>query len=158
VSVRQRSLVACIGNGLVADDAVGAAVHESLLAAGVPEGVRLEQLGTGGLSLIDRLDGESTLVVVDAVQLGSAPGTVYVLDWDSVPAAGGPAVSAHGIGVREAIDVGRLLWPAQMPERVFLVGVEGACFDTLGSPLTPEVAAAVPRAVAAVQELVGGTH
>ena len=144
------AVIACIGNGLVADDAAGGVVCEALRAIGVPQGVRLEHLGTGGLSLLDCLDGESTLIVVDAVQLGAAPGTVHVLDWADVPTSRGAAVSAHGIGVREAIDAGRQVYPQRMPARVVLVGIEGACFDQLGGPMTPAVAAAVPRAVRAV--------
>jgi len=146
----RRALVACIGNGLVADDAAGGAVFDYLSDRGVPPWSRLEQLGTGGLSLLDWLEGESTLVVVDAVQFGAAPGTVHVLDWDQVPLSRGSAVSAHGIGVREAIEAGRHLYPERMPARVVLVGIEGACFNQLGRPMTPEVAAAVPRAAQAV--------
>lgn len=151
-----RAVVACVGNGLVADDAVGGAVAARLALAALPPGVRVELLGTGGLALLDGLDGEDVLVVVDAVQLGAAAGTLHVLEWDGLPSAPGQAVSAHGIGVREAIDVGRMLCPERMPGRVVLVGIEGACFDRLGGAMTPGVAAAVPRAAAEVVRLVGG--
>lgn len=145
-----RVVVACVGNGLVADDAVGGAVFDCLAESHLPAHIRLEQLGTGGMALLDCLDGEPTLVVVDAVQLGSQPGTVHVLEWDAVPLSPGAAVSSHGVGVREVIEVGRLLYPDRMPERVVLVGIEGRCFDHLGGPMTPAVADAVPRAVRAV--------
>jgi hydrogenase maturation protease len=144
------AVVACIGNGLVADDAAGGAVFDYLSTCGVPQSVRLIQLGTGGLVLLDCLEGEPTLVVVDAVQLGAVPGTVHVLEWDDVPVSRGAAVSAHGIGVREAIEVGRRLFPELMPSRVVLVGIEGACFDQLGWPMTPSVVAAIPLAAQAV--------
>lgn len=150
-----RAVVACVGNGLVADDAVGAAVFEHLESDGLPAWVRLEQMGTSGLALVDRLEGEPTLVVVDAVQLGAEAGTVHVLEWDEVPVSHGMAVSAHGIGVREAIEIGRLMFPERMPERVVLVGIEGACFDRLGVAMTPAVAAAIPRATSVVRGLVG---
>ncbi len=149
-----RAVVACIGNGLVADDAVGGAIADRLTGDGLPPNVRVERLETGGLAMLDRLDGEDLLIVVDAVQLGAPAGTVHVLDWDAVPPAPGQAVSAHGIGVREAIDVGRMIDPARMPNAVMLVGVEGACFDRLGAAMTPSVAAAVPRAAAEVRRLV----
>ena len=154
-SGKARALVACIGNGLVADDAVGGEVYARLEAGALPDGVRIEHLETAGIALLDRLDGERTLVVVDAVQLGGDAGTVHVLDWDAVPLSPGAAVSGHGVGIREAIEVGRRLFPEQMPERVVLVGIEGRCFDELGARMTPAVAAAVPRAVRAVLELVG---
>ncbi len=147
----RRALVVCVGNQLVADDGIGCAVYDRLVATGLPDGVRAEMVGLGGLALLDWIDGEETLVVVDAVQTGGAAGVVHVWDWDHVPAAQGPAVSAHGIGVREAIAVGRALNPAAMPRTIRVIGVEGACFDRLGEGLTPAVAAAVGEAAAAVE-------
>lgn len=106
-----------------------------------------------GVALLDRLEGERTLIVVDAVQLDSPPGAMHVLEWDDLPPAGGPAVSAHGIGVREAVEISRCLIPEKMPSRVTLVGVEGRCFDRVGQPLTAEVAAGTMRATGEVLRL-----
>ncbi len=139
-----RVLVACIGNSMAADDAVGPAVYEWLTGAGaLPRDVRVELLGVGGLSLLDALRGENVLLVVDAVRLGAAPGTVHVLEWENIPGSPGLPVTAHGIGVREAIDIGRLIGDRRVPDKVTLVGVEGRRFDGLGEPMAPEVAAAV---------------
>lgn len=150
------ALVVCVGNDLVADDGVACVVHERLEAAPLPPGTRLHRLGLAGLALLDLLDGEPLLVVVDAVQLGAPPGTLHVLDWERVPPARGAAVSVHGIGLREALDVGARLQPERMPRRTVLVGVEGACFTELGGPLTPAVAASVDDAVRAVHALLDG--
>jgi hydrogenase maturation protease len=145
-----------IGNDLVADDGAGPAVYDLLAAAPLPAGVRLLHMGLGGIALLDELEGEETLVVVDAVMLGDEPGTVHVIEWAELPEAG-QAVTGHGIGVREAIAVGRRLFPERMPRRVFLVGIEGRRFDGLGEPLTPAVAAAIrPAAAAAMRLAVGG--
>jgi hydrogenase maturation protease len=147
----RRVLVMCIGNSLVADDGAGCAVHDRLAARRLPEGVRLELAGVSGIALIDRLAGEDLLIVVDAVQFGAPPGTIRVWTWADVPAARGAAVSLHGIGVREAIEVGRALCPEAMPAHVVMVGIEGACFDRLGEGLSPAVAAAVDDAAAVVE-------
>ena len=138
-----RVLVACIGNSLVADDTVGPAIYERLAAIPLPGGVRIALLGVGGLSLLDALDGENILIVVDAVRFGAPPGTIHVLEWENIPGAPGLPVTAHGVGVREAIDIGRLIGDARVPDRVTLVGVEGRRFDGIGEPMGPEVAAAV---------------
>ncbi len=145
-----RVLVACVGNDLVADDAVGPAVYERLAAARLPGGVRVALLGVGGLSLLDALRGERLLIVVDAVRFGAPPGTIHVLDWESIPGAPGAPVTAHGIGVREAIEIGRLVGDERVPETVTLVGVEGRRFDGIGEPMGPEVAAAVLPAAQAI--------
>ncbi len=146
-----RVLVACIGNSLVADDAVGPAVYDRLAADPLPGGVRIELLGVGGLSLLDALRGERILLVVDAVRFGAPPGTIHVLDWENIPGAPGLPATAHGIGVREAIAIGRLIGDRRVPDKVTLVGIEGRRFDGIGEPMGPEVAAAV---VPAAREIV----
>ena len=150
-----RALIVCIGNDLVADDGVGKAVYKELELSRLPSGTRLSYLGLGGIDLLEELEGEERLVVVDAVQLGSVPGTVHILDWAGLPYMEPRPVSGHGIGIREAIEVGRRLYPERSPQHIHLVGIEGKCFDQLGLGLTPEVEAAVPSAVAAVLRLLG---
>lgn len=147
------ALIVCIGNELVADDGLGQVVYEHLCRSRLPEGTRLRFLGLGGIDLLEEVAGEESLIVVDAVQLGDAPGTVHVLDWSALPYREPRPVSGHGIGVREAVEVGRRLYPERAPQNIYLVGVEGKCFDQLGEGLTDEVAAAVPQAVAAVLRL-----
>lgn len=149
-----RAIVVCIGNELVADDAAGFEVYQRL----APLPARLEYLGVGGFDLIPLLQGEKHLVVVDAVQLGEAPGTVHVIPWRLLPEAGAE-ISAHGVGLKETIEIGRLLFPEQMPERVTLVGIEGRCFNRTREFMTGAVAGAIDNAVAAVRRLVhGGVH
>jgi hydrogenase maturation protease len=146
------ALVICIGNDLVADDGVGHVVHDELTRRDLPEGTRLKLLGLGGMALIGEMSGEELLIVVDAVQFGVSPGTVHLLDWDDLP-VGGSHVSCHGIGIREAIEVSRKLYPESSPKSVCLVGIEGQCFDQLGEGLTPEVAAGIPAAVDSILEI-----
>ncbi len=150
------SLIVCIGNELVADDGVGWVVHERLRQSELPGHARLDFLGLGGIDLLEEFDGEELLVVVDGVQLGAAPGTIHELGWEQLPGASPRPVSGHGIGIREAITVGRKLYPERVPKEIFLIGIEGKCFDQLGTGLTDEVARAVPHAVATVIRLVQG--
>lgn len=154
-------LVVCIGNELVADDAVGHAVYSELSKLTLPEGARLEYCGVGGIALLDYLTGSDELmIVVDAVQLGALPGTVHIMEWDSLaPVAEGAAVSAHGLGLKDTISIGMALYPDMMPGKTLLVGIEGRCFDELGGPMTPEVAAAVnPAVMAVLSELDNSLH
>ena len=153
-----RTLIICIGNQLVADDGVGWEIFQRLQQNGLPDHVRLEFLGLGGIDLLEEIAGEELLVVVDAVQLGHAPGTIHTLGWQELPALSSRPVSGHGIGIREAISVGRKLYPERMPKEVFLIGVEGKCFDQLGTGLSPEVAGAVAQAIDAVFSLIPGVR
>jgi hydrogenase maturation protease len=150
----RRALLVCIGNELVADDGVGWAVYKYLRESRLPDCVRLVFLGLGGIDLLEEIAGEELLVVIDGVQLGALPGTLHLLGWDQLPATSARPVSGHGIGIREAITVGRKLYPERVPKEIFLLGVEGRCFDQLGTGLSGEVALAVPEAAAAVLALV----
>jgi hydrogenase maturation protease len=147
VTAAPGALVVCVGNALVGDDAVGCAVHAALAARPLPSGVRLELLALGGLRLLDLLEGEARLVVVDAVQLGAPAGTVHLLRWAELPPPT-TATTSHGVGLREAMEVGRRLSPERMPGEALLVGIEGRVFDEVGGAMTPAVAAAVERAAA----------
>lgn len=152
--MNRKALIVCIGNDLVADDGVGPAVYEKLSSRRLPSTVRLRLLGLGGMAMLGEFAGEDLLIVVDALQLGADAGTVHVLPWDQLPASVSH-VSCHGIGIREAVEVSRRLYPRQTPAAVYLVGVEGKCFDTLGEGLSPEVAASIVSAAERVLELLG---
>ena len=141
------TLVVCIGNELVADDAVGYELFLKLQQMDLPPATRLEFAGVGGISLLDRLTGsEDALIVVDAVQFGAPAGTVHCLPWDEVPVNGNTAISAHGIGLRETIEVGGMLCPEKLPATIMLVGIEGRCFNRTREFMTPATAAAIGTA------------
>lgn len=150
------TLIVCIGNDLVADDAVGYVIHKELLDTSLPEGTDLRFLGLGGMDLLEVVNGEDLLIVVDAVQLGGDPGTVHVLSWDKLPSMEPRPVSGHGIGVKEAIEVAKRLYPERVPGDIRLVGVEGICFDKVGQPLSDCVQTAVPQAVETILSLAAG--
>jgi len=146
MSTLPRVLVVCIGNSLVADDAAGCEVYRLLTEKKLPSGMRVTLMGIAGIDLLDELQGEQTLIIVDAVQFGARPGTLHLLPWEEIPQTAGLPVSAHGIGVRESIEIGRVLCREKMPEKVMLLAIEGNCFDTIGGPMTPEVRSAVKTA------------
>jgi hydrogenase maturation protease len=145
--LRTAALVVCVGNELVADDAVGYEVYTRLQAMELPSGARIEYAGVGGLALLDRLRGdERAMIVVDAVQFGAAAGTIHCLPWERVPSCEKSAISAHGIGLRETIDIGRILYPEMVPPAIVLVGIEGRCFNRMRDAMTPATAAAADDA------------
>lgn len=154
--LRRITLVVCIGNDLVADDAIGYEVYKKLTTLALPDDVRVEYAAVGGLSLLDLLTGdEERLIVVDAVAFGAAPGTVHCLAWDELPRFDRSSLSVHDVGLKDAIDIGRTLYPETMPTTVHLVGIEGRCFNRMRAFMTPETAAALDPAVACVLGMIG---
>jgi hydrogenase maturation protease len=86
-------------------------------------------------------------VVVDAIQrVPASPGSIHRLTAGELE-TGCAAASSHGLGIPDAIRLGRVL--ERLPRQVVILAVEGA--DTgPGAGLSDAVAAAVPHAVAAV--------
>lgn len=148
----RRAIVICIGNELIADDAVGFEVWNRLRDSTA----RVEYCSVGGIDMLALLDGETDMIVVDAVQLGAPAGTVHVVEWHKLP-ANSTAISAHGLGLRDAIEIGNILYPEKMPARVTLVGIEGRCFNRTREFMTPDVAAAIDVAAAKVNGLLERT-
>ncbi len=150
----RRGLILGIGNLLLQDEGVGVHVIQALArAAGTPEGAlppgtETVDGGTLGLDLLPLLDGVDGLVLVDAAQLGREPGTVAVLRGDELARVLGGHISAHQVGVADLLGAARLA--GALPGRVSLVAIQPAVVAP-GLALTPEVAAALPAAVAAAR-------
>jgi hydrogenase maturation protease len=137
-----------VGNILRGDDGVGVRVVEELLRVGLPSGVEAMDVGTAGLDPVFLLDGVRSIVVVDAMDRGGAPGDLYWFSAEQLREPSlQPASSAHSLGVGEVLSIARRLG-AEVNIRV--------CGIQLGSvgytmELTPEVAASVGRAVSLIR-------
>jgi hydrogenase maturation protease len=147
-----------IGNVLLRDDGIGVRVLEAMRSlAGLdpealPPDTRLLDGGTLGIDLLRHLAGCRSLVLVDAVDFGLAPGAVTVLSGDDLESRPGMADARAGNGVAELVSVARLLdvWP---PAAAF-VGVQ---VDEIGvgTELSPCLEGALASAVDAVCRVVG---
>lgn len=148
-----RTLVLGLGNPIVSDDSVGLHVVAELRTrlAGVPE-IEVDEDYWGGLKLMERMIGYDRAVVIDAIQTGAAPGTILQLRTNGLPTQ--RSASAHDANLATALSLGRKAGMHLPPdEEVILVGIEAADILNFGEQLTPEVEAAIPRAVALVMEV-----
>jgi hydrogenase maturation protease len=153
-----RTLVVGVGNDDRGDDGLGPLAARLLgdrLAGGRPDGPppNLEVVDWTGdpLGLLDRWDGVDRLVLIDAVVSGAPPGTTRRFGPDA-PFARTSEASTHGLGLAEALALGRAL--GRLPERIEVWGIEGVEFAA-GAPLTPAVAEAVLALVARLGEELG---
>lgn len=144
-----------IGNAHRNDDGAGLAVVGALRDR-LPEGLAeraVVRLGAPDAAALVEAWGDAALaVIVDAVASGAAPGTVHRLeagDWDGLGARlpARPQGSTHGLGLGEAIALGRAL--GRMPRRLVVFGIEGTDFGH-GERLSPPVLAALPAATECV--------
>ncbi len=147
------AVVIGVGNVLLGDDGVGVRAVEALRAiaerdpGALPEATRLVDGGTLGVDLLADVEGARSLLLIDAVDLDQPAGTVTVLRGAEIQAAGAAWGRCIPGGVGELLAVARLMgW---LPQSVALVGVQVGKTE-LGAGLSEPVAAALPRAVAAV--------
>ena len=148
-----RLAVLGLGNTLLGDDAVGPRVVTELAAEhDFPAHVQVLDLGTPGLDLTPYLLDVDAVLFVDAVRLGARPGTVRLLPREDIlDARLSPRVSPHDPGVQQALQIVELQRDLHLDAAV--LGVEPHDL-TLGAPLSPPVAAAVPALKRAVLDWV----
>ncbi len=148
----RRVLVACIGNVFFGDDGFGVEVARRLLEGPAPPGVVVADFGIRGLHLAYALlDPYDLAIVVDAVQRGGAPGTLYLLDADGVEDPEGAACAgAHGMSLPAVLAAARAMGGA-LP-RLLLIGCEPERVDE-GMGLSDRVGRAVDAAIALVRDV-----
>jgi hydrogenase maturation protease len=145
-----RVLVAGVGNVLRGDDGFGPAVIAAL--GPLPEGVETTETGIGGVALLqDLMLGWDGLVLLDAVDRGAAPGTLFVLEPEVPEAVHVPDV--HLANPDRVLAMARTL--GALPARVVIVGCQPEDAHSLGEGLSPVVTRAVGVAVARVHRIVG---
>ena len=146
---RSRALVVALGNELRGDDAVGLEIGRRL------DGVRVIVTESEPTRLIEEWEGADPLVLVDAARSGGRPGTIHRIDLaaERLPAELFKG-STHHFSLADTVELARAL--GRLPERAYVVAVEGASFDT-GAALSPEVEAAIPRAVEEVERCTSGS-
>lgn len=147
-----RTLLLGLGNTLLTDEAVGPRVVARMQAEGAPcEDIRYLDGGTLSFTLAGPIAECSRLIVVDAAVMGGPPGTVRVFEGDDMDRQLTlHAKSVHEVSLADLLDIARLT--DTLPRQRALVGIEPALVDW-GSDLTPQVAAAIPEAIARIREL-----
>ncbi|MHC4991006.1 MAG: hydrogenase maturation protease [Planctomycetota bacterium] len=137
-------LVLGVGNLLLRDDGVGLELLEQLLPTILhARCVDAVDGGTQGLALLPILAERQSLLVLDAVARGAAPGTVHVIA-DARAERPGRGRTAHESNAGDLIAAAELI--GDCPERIVVVGIEPQEVRT-GIGLSPVVREAVPRAL-----------
>jgi hydrogenase maturation protease len=150
-------LIAGIGNIFLGDDAFGSEVARRLLGRAWPDNVRVVDFGIRGVDLtFALLENYDTVILIDAVPRGGAPGTLYTIepDLDSLDETG---IEAHSMNPARVLASARSM--GARFGRILIVGCEPApkTVDPEGEGsmgLSAPVAAAVEEAARIVERLV----
>jgi hydrogenase maturation protease len=142
-----RVVVGCVGNVLRGDDGFGPAVAERL--TDMPEGVEVVETGIGGIALLQELiAGCDGLILIDAMDRGEAPGTVFVIEPEVLDSEHVPDV--HLANPERVLTMAKAM--GALPERIRIVGCQPAGYDELGAGLSPAVVRSVELAAEWVRD------
>ncbi len=151
---RPRLLVLGLGNPLLGDDGIGAAVVARLESKRLPARVELRAAGTSAIDVLSELERYERVVVIDAVQSGAVkPGHVVEFELESAAIkARSPSLSAHEVELGGLLSLAAALGLRMPP--VHVIGF-GAGSVGVGRGLTPAAEAALDDIVARVLRLCG---
>lgn len=154
MSDRRKTLVLGIGNTLLQDE--GAGVHAVRMleqhTAG-REDIELMDGGTLSFTLAGAIEEAEQLIVIDAAQLGGAPGTTQVFEGDAMDAfvGGNRKRSVHEVNLIDLLMIARLA--DHLPQKRALIGIQPQDIDWGEQPSSP-VAAALPQACSHALQLI----
>lgn len=141
------ALVVGVGNRSRGDDAVGPLTIESFRHRLGSASNRVDtRVLTGDLvDLVLSWRFDQDVVLVDAMVGGGAPGTIAETDGlDHNLPQSRHAISSHGVGIAEAVELARLL--NRLPRSLTIIAVEGGAFEHFEPP-SQAVAASIPAVV-----------
>jgi hydrogenase maturation protease len=141
-------LVLGLGNLLMQDDAVGVHVVQRLQQQFLfPPQVRVLDGGTLGLDLLPYIEEAEQVLIIDALEMRAAPGSMHRLVGEEVPRAFAGKLSVPQRGLQDLLAVAEL--QGTLPAEVVVLGVQAVSID-MGLELTPAVAAALDGLIDAV--------
>jgi hydrogenase maturation protease len=142
-----RVLIVGLGNDLAADEGLGPHAIRRLAERGLPGGVEAIDARTDLLAVADEMARAGRVILIDAVQAGGPPGTIYrwaIGDLVDRAARGATPLSGHGLALIGAVDLLRATGVRLPP--MILYGVEPLAV-AFGMDLTAEVASAMEEMI-----------
>jgi hydrogenase maturation protease len=139
-----------VGNILLKDEGIGVKVVKELEKEYTfPPEITLIDGGTAGHHLVNVVADFDVIIVIDAVQGGESPGTIYRFTLDQIPFELKTHLSVHQVGVLEALNQVKLLGKKH---KVTFIGIEPQDISPWSMELTPVIEEKIPRLISLVLE------
>ena len=154
----RKTVILGIGNTLLSDEGVGIHVLDALSKMELPwEEIELIDGGTLSFTLAVPIEEADFLVVVDAAQLKSPPGTLRVFKGDEMDSflLGNRKSSVHEVGLTDLMTIARLT--ESWPEKRALLAIQPEKLDWGDAP-TEQVQSAIPEACRQIKSLLEEWH
>jgi len=133
-----------VGNILLKDDGIGIHIINKLEEITDPSMVEIIDGGT--IPDLFTLVGKDTrkLIIVDAVDTGEKPGSLYRFGLEDIEEGTGMPVSLHEIGLSQNLQIMKMLNPDLI--QITVIGIQIADISS-GTELSREVSERVPAAI-----------
>jgi len=139
------ALVLGVGNPLMGDDGAGiVAVDQLRLHGDLPPDISVLDGGIWGMNLLPEVEGARRLLILDAIRMPGAPGTVVRLERSELPRYLGLKISPHQVDLRDVLALAE--WRGTLPEMTVALGIVPERI-AWGEPLSSTVEQALPRLV-----------
>jgi hydrogenase maturation protease len=139
-----KTLVVGVGNLLRCDDGVG--IHVVNRLNEVASYIDTLDVALGSVEILEAMKGRDHVFIVDAIQAGGEPGTIYRVNLSKGEEP--PRVThSHGVDLLTTLRLGDSLFLGQMPREIVLLAVEAEDVTTLSESCTSKVQAAIEKAV-----------
>lgn len=140
----KRVLILGIGNILLKDEGVGVQAINAMRGMPLPREVELLDGGTSGADLVDFLIGRAKVIVVDAVDSGAPPGTVFRMTPRDILDDKNSKLSLHQLGLMDSLEMARLAGGS--PGEVVIYGIQPEQVGW-GLELTDTIARIMPKVI-----------
>ena len=143
----RKILILGVGNLLLKDDGFGVHFINSLKGKTFPGNITLLEAGTVSHQLIPLLHETDFLIVIDVVEAGDTPGSLFRFSPDDMQFKTFQKVSLHQISLIDVLHMAELT--GRRPKTV-IIGVQPKDVSSWSLELSDELKAVIPR----VKELV----
>jgi len=135
-----KTLILALGNPILSDDGVAHEVADRLAEPLQAEGAQYDIIKSSAatMDIIPKLAGYERLIVIDAVQLGSAPlGTVHHFTLSDLASTVRPS-SPHDINFATAFQMAGQ-WGYHIPADIRIYGIEAKELSKFSQGCTPQI-------------------
>jgi hydrogenase maturation protease len=137
-----RILVLGIGNEVAGDDIIGILAVREVAKIG-PKNIDYKQISVGGLQLLETILGYDKVIIVDSIETDSPTKRILKLDPDEFNSATFLA-SPHDMNFPTALQLGKTVLPASMPEMLKIIGIEIPIQQDISENVTEETLVKLP--------------
>ena len=138
----QKILILGVGNLLLRDDGFGVHLINSLKGTALPRNVELLEAGTVSHQLIPLLHEVDHLIVIDVVEAGDTPGSLFRFSPDDMRFPIEQKASLHQISLVDVLNMAAL---TGTKPKTIIIGVQPKDVSTWSMELNDELKVVMPR-------------